>query len=1145
MYLTCYNSTNNDKLNNNLHYIKGEYDMNIEQLIHQREEYVFEINFQTKSRQENFINSYSHIIWILNNTVHYKKRNTSKSYPLSFSKINSIRYLRKENIPKLLEQIPSPVIEYYDKGSIYTTTRYHNRHFNTYKVNENSIMIWDSLKRFSETKPQYISVHSIIQIRTQIENEQILSLINECSTKELYNSNADEVLTNINLGIINSINNTYQKNLASNIFLNEDIDRILSLSNNKRNNVPFITTSHINFNQLQSITHSINNDFTIIQGPPGTGKTTSIINIIASLYVTDKTMLFTSNNSDALRNLERKFIELNMPPFYLRIGKAEDTIEGIDDFIKSYESYNYTLKQNDDYFKSTLEIMSRELKYTEEVYNKLLSISKLSKIIEEKDFDNLHNNIKILLIDTTISIDYKNSAKDTSKLLDSLNQLISEVNKYKSVHNVVFFKKYRINNHYKKLISAYFNVSFKDFNDKYKSLEDKVEFNNYIITKINKVQVELEVYLSHLDYIEKIANYFDLDPKSTNFNEELSNSLNFTTIKDSYLHTLSKFKEFSSEYVHYKYKKKDLTSFYNKIKPLRDKISINKKQEVDEFNSYIYENYVNNKLLNNVFNLILVTNHSQQKLYKNLHFDYAIVDEASQTRISNGLLTFQLANSIVLVGDTMQFQPIIDNSMNDIFKEVNSKYNLPKIYNEKKYSLLEIMEKKSPVQSIFLLEEHYRCDDYIINFCNKEFYNNRLILNPHVNGAKRNRKSIELIRVNAQESTIEQHLNRNEANKILDICKSMEDKNSIGVITPYVAQTRLIQHTLNNIIPDKHIGTINSFQGQEFDTIILSLIGVIKDNNQYNLQYMLSSSKMFNIAVSRAIKKIYIIGDVDNIYQYLFNNKYTDSKLYKLLDYAIELESDNDKNNMLSNIESCIDNNIYPNKKDNTYTNSYTYTLSNNKAQEIHKHTINSKYEITYNVTGKEFIDTKNLNSDLFSKSFDAVVYKKIHRRLHAVLAISDDLIIRNKLHRLNHKDKEFITSKNLNMLPNLDNISLKLKPRQTHSEISFLNILIHKINKSEYRKSIIIDKNVELRNVIDLDKTLEYNMKYHDYATLAHFDYILYHKTGDLYYPYLVIELDGNEHRNNKKSIINDMKKDKICSLAGVNILRIPLDIN
>lgn len=98
-----------------------------------------------------------------------------------------------------------------------------------------------------------------------------------------------------------------------------------------------------------------------------------------------------------------------------------------------------------------------------------------------------------------------------------------------------------------------------------------------------------------------------------------------------------------------------------------------------------------------------------------------IIDEASQQDIVPGILGLGCARNVIVVGDRKQLPhvPVL---------LPNSPSPPAEYYNCEKYSLLDsvcmLFRNMVPVT---LLKEHYRCHPKIIQFCNKQFYDNALI----------------------------------------------------------------------------------------------------------------------------------------------------------------------------------------------------------------------------------------------------------------------------------------------------------------------------------------------------------------------------------------------------------------------------------
>ena len=236
---------------------------------------------------------------------------------------------------------------------------------------------------------------------------------------------------------------------------------------------------------------------------------------------------------------------------------------------------------------------------------------------------------------------------------------------------------------------------------------------------------------------------------------------------------------------------------------------------------------------------------------KNYLFDYLIIDESSQVNMASAILSMRVAKNLIVVGDIKQL-PQIDSST---FKERNKillqTFNIPKAYsyygNSIMSSLLSLYGENVPKQ---MLREHYRCAPEIINFCNKEFYNNELIV---YTKPKNNVISMRVIKTvtgnHARKNPAGTGLyNQREIDEIEKLLQS-ENMEDVGIITPYRFQAKLIQDKFGDKVDSN---TIHKFQGREKKTIIFST--VINDVNDF-----VENDNLINVAVSRAIDKFILI----------------------------------------------------------------------------------------------------------------------------------------------------------------------------------------------------------------------------------------------------------------------------------------------
>jgi superfamily I DNA and/or RNA helicase len=104
-----------------------------------------------------------------------------------------------------------------------------------------------------------------------------------------------------------------------------------------------------------------------------------------------------------------------------------------------------------------------------------------------------------------------------------------------------------------------------------------------------------------------------------------------------------------------------------------------------------------------------------------------------------------------------------------------------------------------------------------------------------------------------------------------------EDLPSIGIISPYREQVIYIQQDVESDsvladYPDFTINTIDGFQGQERDVIYISLV---RSNEKGTIGFLTDYRRM-NVAMTRAKKKLVIVGDSGTIGSRKFYQNFLD-----------------------------------------------------------------------------------------------------------------------------------------------------------------------------------------------------------------------------------------------------------------------------
>lgn len=88
---------------------------------------------------------------------------------------------------------------------------------------------------------------------------------------------------------------------------------------------------------------------------------------------------------------------------------------------------------------------------------------------------------------------------------------------------------------------------------------------------------------------------------------------------------------------------------------------------------------------------------------------------------------------------------------------------------------------------------------------------------------------------------------------------------NIGVITPYTKQVREIRQLLREAeFPLPKVGTVEDFQGQEFDVVLLSTVRSSRDYIACDVEHSLgfvSNPRRLNVAISRPKALLVVIGN--------------------------------------------------------------------------------------------------------------------------------------------------------------------------------------------------------------------------------------------------------------------------------------------
>ena len=126
-------------------------------------------------------------------------------------------------------------------------------------------------------------------------------------------------------------------------------------------------------------------------------------------------------------------------------------------------------------------------------------------------------------------------------------------------------------------------------------------------------------------------------------------------------------------------------------------------------------------------------------------------------------------------------------------------------------------------------------------------------------------------RSNADEARLVIHTLRDYID-MLSPQKVENERVDFGIITPYRGQARLIrrllklQHYFRRLKRQITVGTVDGFQGQERDVIVISLV---RANAEGQIGFLRDLRRM-NVAMTRARMKLIIVGNADTLSRHRF-----------------------------------------------------------------------------------------------------------------------------------------------------------------------------------------------------------------------------------------------------------------------------------
>lgn len=272
---------------------------------------------------------------------------------------------------------------------------------------------------------------------------------------------------------------------------------------------------------------------------------------------------------------------------------------------------------------------------------------------------------------------------------------------------------------------------------------------------------------------------------------------------------------------------------------------------------------------------------ASNKILDGQHYSTLFIDEAAQALEPACWIAIRRANRVILAGDHCQLPPTV--------KSIAAlKAGLGKTLMER------IVDSKPEV--VTLLDTQYRMNEEIMRFSSSWFYDGKVKAAPITahRGILDYDTPIEWVDdvANDDETVGETfvgetfgRINKVEARQVMELLQAyfekigkqriLDESIDVGIISPYRAQVQYLRHLIKKetfFKPFRHllsVNTVDGFQGQERDIIIVSLV---RSNNDGQIGFLRDLRRM-NVAMTRARSKLIIIGDHETLAHHEFYKK--------------------------------------------------------------------------------------------------------------------------------------------------------------------------------------------------------------------------------------------------------------------------------
>lgn len=547
-----------------------------------------------------------------------------------------------------------------------------------------------------------------------------------------------------------------------------------------------------------------------------------------------------------------------------------------------------------------VEMLKEESIRAYDVYKNCESFSKIEQVINSEktsieeqvyhlDNETLRDNKEIEDLDNRINY--------IVKQIETLNELIKSIkesnkgfiNKLKAMFNSEEDESYKDHNKEKQQLLTQQLELEKCKKNKHEDLVSKLKEKEKLIKQLTKVQLQLDELNSQLQELEayRIESKITIPEKDfwsdNNYDERQVTNL-WTSDELQYRRAMLFLR---AMILHKLLLIANNTTIYYAINDFKDRRKL-----IDANPDKVHNAW---NVMHLIFPVVSTTFASFKSMYGGIpkdFIDYLFIDEAGQAIPQAAVGALYRSKKVVAVGDPIQIEPVVTLESH-LIDNIRKNYHVPEYLVSKEASVQSVADNANQYgfwksdatdsnQKTWIgipLWVHRRCLKPMFTIANQIAYNNKMVLPSNI--TKVGKTGWYDVKGNAvQKQFVKEHGEKVVgllADDWIEAIKEGKNEPSSFVISPFSAVQQQIKRMLKQQLPtridiertkinqwvDKSIGTVHTFQGKEAQKVYF-VIGT--DNTQDGaVNWSCEKQNLLNVAVTRAKKEFYVIGDMQRI----------------------------------------------------------------------------------------------------------------------------------------------------------------------------------------------------------------------------------------------------------------------------------------